>query len=39
MYPNELNIRSHGTGVAGTHNTVFTKFAKREKRFGNLIEF
>jgi len=27
MYP-ELNSRSHGTDVAGTHNTVFTQFAK-----------
>jgi len=28
MYPEELNSCSHGTDVAGTHNTVFTKFAK-----------
>jgi len=33
MYPEELNSRSHGTDVAGTHNTVFTKFAKTGKRF------
>jgi len=36
MYPEELNSHSHGTGVAGIHNT---KFAKTGKRFRNLIEF
>ena len=28
MDPEELNSCLHGTDVAGTHNTVVTKFAK-----------
>jgi len=32
IYPEELNKRSHGTNVAGTHSTVFTKLARTGKR-------
>jgi len=33
IYPEELNKHSHGTDVAGTHSTVFTKPARTGKRW------
>ena len=32
IYPEELNKRSHGTDVTGTHSTVFTEPARTGKQ-------